>query len=118
LNSKLKILKHPSFIIGDVISDRNLPSGISLSYCRKLLVNIKFGSYPDNLSGEDRVRLAIKNLSKNMARGGWFIAVEEISGGDFSPLLEEQGLTKVNIAQISPNKIVPLYTKYLYRKYA
>jgi SAM-dependent methyltransferase len=110
-NMLLEVLQPPAFIVGDVISGENLPSGIALAYCRKLL-----GNYKDNLSGIDQARLAINNIAKNIVHGGWLVAVEESSGGNFSQLLDQQGLTQVSITQSSPNKIVPLYTRYVYRK--
>lgn len=114
-NLLLGTLKPPEFVVGDVISGENLPSDITLAYCRKLLVNILHGNHKDNLHGIDRTRLAINNIVKTIAHGGWFVAVEEFSGGNFSQLLEEQGLQRINVTQFSLSKIVPC-TRYVYRK--
>jgi hypothetical protein len=114
-NLLLGILKPPEFAICDVVSEENLPSDISLAYCRKLLVNIACGNYSDNIFDIDKVRLTIKNIAKKIVHGGWLIVVEETKGGNFSHLLEEQGLRRINVAQFSLNKIVP-YTRYVYRK--
>lgn len=114
-NLLLGISRPPEFIVGDVISGENIPSEISLAYCRRLLVNIAHGKYEDNLSGVERARLAIKNMARKIISGGWFIALEESSGGNFSQLLEEEGLQRINVAPFQVNSIVQ-YTRYVYRK--
>jgi len=114
-NLKLGIIKPPEFIVGDVVSGKNLPSGVSLAYCRRLLVNIVHDNYDDGSSGTDRAKLAIKNMVGTIIPGGWFIAVEEASGGNFCRLLEEENLYCVNIIRFHLDGVVPYY-RYVYGK--
>lgn len=57
----------------------------------------------------------MKNIVNGMRTGGWFVAVEESSGGNFSQLLEEEGLKQINIVHFHLNGIMP-YIRYVYRK--
>lgn len=114
-NQTLGILSPPKFLTKDVISGKKLPSKIGLAYCRKLLVNIIAGNYENKISGIDGCKLAIQNIAKTIISGGWFIAVEEKQGGDFSPLLEEYGLSCVAKTDFQLGGALP-YVRYLYKK--
>jgi len=111
----LGIEQPPNFVVGDVISGENLPLNVSLAYCRRLLVNIVHGDYKDKLSGIERVKLVIRNITNTIVPEGWFVAVEESSGGDFSKFIEEEGLSCVNIIPFQLSGIVP-YRRYIYKK--
>jgi SAM-dependent methyltransferase len=114
-NHILGIVKPPEFKVGNVVSGENLPSDVSLAYCRRLLVNIVHGNYHDNLSGAERAKLAIKNMVNSIIPGGWIVAVEDASGGNFCRLLEEENLYCWNIIRFQLNGVIPFY-RYVYRK--
>lgn len=114
-NQMLRIVRFPEFLVRDVVSGEYLPSNIGLAYCRKLLVNILTGSYGNRISGIDGCRLAIQHIVKTIMPGGWFVAVEEISGGDFTPLIDESMLSRVDITHFQLGGAIPCYL-YVYRK--
>jgi hypothetical protein len=111
----LEIVRPPEFLVRDVVSGKDLPSEIDLAYCRKLLVNIGVGNYENNVSGIAGCKLAIKNIVKTMTPGGWFVAVEQVQGVDFSHLLEDEGLHYENKTRFQLGGGLPCY-RYVYRK--
>lgn len=84
----LDIQCFPEFRTGDVITGKNLPDSLDLSYCRKLLVNI----YGDN--GGKGIELAIENIVGSVKPGGWIIAVEEC---DISSFLDQADLQRISV---------------------
>ena len=115
VNHMVSTLHPPEFLVRDVVAGENLPSHISLAYCRKLLVNIFVGGYENNMSGLDGCQLAIQNIVKTLTPRGWFVAIEERQGGDFSQLFEKCGLNIVDKTSIQLNGALPCY-RYVYRK--
>ncbi len=114
-NQILGIVKHPEFLVGNVVLGKDLPSDIDLAYCRRLLVNIGVGNYENNVSSINGCKLAIRNIVKTIKPGGLFVVVEEVQRVDFSQLLEEAGLYYQDKSYFQLGGAIPFY-RYTYRK--
>ena len=106
-NQAAKVLalhQNIEFKVGDV-SGNELPSNLNIAYCNLLLVNIYNSAYENQLSGISGVEAAIENISKSLAGGGYFLAIEQYGQGlDFNYLFEKVGL-KGNGAPFNRNPI-------------
>ncbi|MDP1545267.1 MAG: class I SAM-dependent methyltransferase [Anaerolineales bacterium] len=99
---KQKEIEKPiSFIQGDIIIGENLPNGLDLIYCKRVMFNI-FGDEKKN-----ELSHAINHISQVLKPNGWFCLIE-INEPYFKTSLEEL-LIQVNFEFMPP--------RCLYRPY-
>jgi len=82
------------FRVGDVVLGEKMPENIDVAYCNLLLVNIYNSAFGNRISGLIGVETAIKNISKSINPGGYFLAIEQCGRGelDFRQLFEKADL--------------------------
>ena len=68
--------RSPRFIRGDIVGNRNLPADVDLAYCKKLLVNLRGEEPREGLSGEERLRIGLEQITQCIRPGGLLCAVE------------------------------------------
>jgi hypothetical protein len=66
----------PTFRVGNIVNNINLPENLDLAYCKKLFVNIYGKSYKDTPSGEDGLNAGLLNIRESLRRDGMLFVVE------------------------------------------
>jgi SAM-dependent methyltransferase len=81
------------FRTGNIVSDENLPTGLHLAYCKKVLVNIFRGAYNNAEDGWEGVCAAAKNIAYTVSPSGFIILIEHADEYiDIKSCFEEVGL--------------------------
>ncbi len=96
--------RFPTFQQGDVLQGHNLPSDLEFAYCKKLLGNIYSGEYENIPNGEKGLNQMLANIAAALKQGGIFCAVEKATV-NYTPFIEQAGLTFLRICQIRRSEI-------------
>ena len=96
--------RNPQFRRGDIVSGQNLPQGVDLAYCKRLLINIFHGKHGNELHGEDGLRAAINHIVNSLRPGG-LVCVIEFEGFGLEEYFLREKLRILNRTLIKRNDI-------------
>jgi hypothetical protein len=113
----------PQFKKGDFLLGHNLPCGIDLAYCKRILVNTYKGHHGSTPSGEEGLFQTINHIAGSVRPGG-YVCVIEYNGLQLDTFLQMANLSLImqvpfernDIRSLGRTKVTSHYVLTLCRK--